>query len=334
LKQKAYEPVVVFHNPVSLEKPLDSFNSCSDVKVETIDGSPLNFACQSLNDDVDERDAENNKFQEETLDLFKTEKLPAHKRSKAPKEDKLEALESINSSPMDVNTLNPIHVNDNEPKPDKSINPIKQSPVCSPMRQHLLLVDADVDQMSISSSSEQLSSQISSDSGSPEKPNSNSFLLGSEQIISSTGYIEYEMELLLYEENEISLQSTLLEHKLREVEGEGKECEDQLQIWFQLVTRKNMAFHRRLMLEIFQSEKDLEKRSELLQQELRRGDRGEVGEKLLLEELLKVVDMRDQLVLKKDKEERILQEEVMVGREVENKMTSANDIKKEKCNMQ
>jgi len=235
---------------------------------------------------------------------------------------------------MDVNTLNPIHVNDNEPKPDKSINPIKQSPVCSPMRKHLLLVDADVDQMSISSSSEQLSSQISSDSGSPEKPNSNSFLLGSEQIISSTGYIEYEMELLLYEENEISLQSTLLEHKLREVEGEGKECEDQLQIWFQLVTRKNMAFHRRLMLEIFQSEKDLEKRSELLQQELRRGDRGEVGEKLLLEELLKVVDMRDQLVLKKDKEERILQEEVMVGREVENKMTSANDIKKEKCNMQ
>jgi len=138
----------------------------------------------------------------------------------------------------------------------------------------------------------------------------------------------------LYEEKDISVQSTLLEHKFREVEAEGIQCEELLHLWFHLVTRKNVAFHRRLMLDILQSEQDLEKKCELLQAELRRGEIDEVGEKLLLEELLKVVDMRDQLVMARDREEISLQVEVELGKEVEVKITNARDDRKEKCKMQ
>merc|ERR1719450_1205883 len=138
------------------------------------------------------------------------------------------------------------------------------------------------------------------------------------------------MELLLYEEKEISVQTTLLEHKMRVVEGEGKDCEEFLHLWFNLVSRKNMAFHRRLVLEILQREQDLERRCQMLQDELRRGGRDEKGEQLLMDELLKVVDLRDQLVNAKDREEKTLQEELMVVKDIKTRLNTKDD-RKDKC---
>ena len=58
-----------------------------------------------------------------------------------------------------------------------------------------------------------------------------------------------------------------------------------------------------------------------------------MGEKLLLEELLRVVDLRDQLVMARDREEKSLQDEVTVGREVKNKLNT-QDNKRDKCKSQ
>ena len=317
---------------------MDSFNSSNKAKNKTFDEtSNDSIACKPL-DDLDELDAEKNDFQKETLNLFKAEKTSSRKKTKAQKEDKEEACSS--NVLMDDITLNPIAVKEDITVPEPECNPagVQDSPVSSTMRQHLLVEESEnykpdesdngSEPMSISSSPV----QIHSDHSSPVKVRTPS-LLRSEQILASSGYIEHEMELLLYEEKEISTQSTLLEHKLREVEGEGQECDDLLQLWFHLVSRKNMAFHRRLMLEILQSEQDLEKRCELLQGELRRGGREELGEKLLLEELLRVVDLRDQLVMARDREETSLQDEVKVGREVKNRLNT-QDNKRDKCKSQ
>jgi len=306
-----------------------SFKYSNKAKNKTTDDS---IAIEPLDDITDQLDAENNKFQVETLNLFKSHKKSAHKKT----QDRVEASNLNNSndpkdSPMDGNTLKPFAVNDEISKPNpNTCNPCTahDSPVSSQTRHNLLLDDErdipSVEPMNISSGSDQ---------SSPEKVSSSSFLLASEHILSSSGYVEHEMELLLYEEKEISSQSTLLEHRLREVEGEGKECEDLLQLWFNLVSRKNVAFHRRLMLEILQSEQDLERRCELLQGELRRGGSGEVAEKLLLEELVTIVDLRDELVMARDREENSLQEGVVMGRQVNTKLQD-QDIKTEKCKLQ
>jgi len=321
------EHVVPFLDPVDVGKPLDSFNSPKVID-ETTDKTNFNNFANKCLDDIDERDAQNNKFQEDTLHMYDAEKSGSERRIK-PLQDKPTVSSPVNFEDvlvpsMDKNTLNPTNVNDEtlEPKPDV-LSAVLSSPVNSPMRSELLEDDEnkiDADQMNNNRSEE------------PGKYSN--FLLDSEQIASSSGYIEHEMELLLYEEKDISVQSTLLEHKFREVEAEGVQCEELLHLWFHLVTRKNVAFHRRLMLDILQSEQDLEKKCELLQTELRRGDIDEVGEKLLLEELLKVVDMRDQLVMARDREEISLQEEVELGKEVETKMTNAQDERKDKCKMQ
>jgi len=310
---------------------LDHFNTSIKAKHETV-GQPSNLI-KSV-DDLDELDAEKNEFQNETLNLYKSERLSTYKNIKAQKRDRAES--SSSNVLMDDITLNlnPTAVKDAKvPEPDDCV---KNSPVSSHTRQNLLLVEESEngvacvdpgDPMSISPTSDPAHSQYSS------RELSSHSLLSSEQIAASTGYVEYEMELLLYEEKEVSVQTTLLEHKMREVEGEGEECEEFLQLWFNLVSRKNLAFHRRLMLEILQREQDLERRCEILQDELRRGGKDEKREQLLMEELLRVVDLRDQLVMARDREEKSLQEEVMVDKEVKSKL-GKQDNRKDKCKSQ
>jgi len=280
-------------------------------------------------DDLDQLDAENNKFQKETLNLFRSIKSSTYKAQVRDREGC-----SSSNVLMDVTTLNPT----NAVKDDvDNCNPFAETnSVTSEMIQNLLLVDEsekvypesndDDEPMSASTAPDQFHWD-------PSEKSSPQNLPSSEHIIASTGYIEYEMELLLYEEKEISVQSTLLKHKMREVEAEGKECEKFLELWFDLVSRKNMAFHRRLVLDILQREQDLEKRCEMLKDELRRGGRDEVGEQLLLEELLKIVDLRDQLVIARDREEKTMKEEVMVGKEIKSKLTK-QEKKKHNCKSQ
>jgi len=146
----------------------------------------------------------------------------------------------------------------------------------------------------------------------------------------SDNLVEYEMELIQFEENNISNQMTILEHRIREAESDGKERENLLNSWFELVSRKNIIFHRRLMIEILQNEQDLERRCEILQAELRMEDLDNQTEQLLLEELVRLVDLRDKLVSEKiDEEERLCQEEI-IGKAVQYRKISQSS----KCRIQ
>jgi len=142
--------------------------------------------------------------------------------------------------------------------------------------------------------------------------------------------VEYEMELILFQENSISEQMTVLEHNIRESESDGKESQDLLNAWFDLISQKNMIFHRRLMLEILQNEQDLERRCEILQAELRRPQLDPQTEKLLLEELFRLIDLRDKLVSEQMNEEDLLCREESIGKEVQNCLIS----KTSKCKIQ
>jgi len=134
---------VPFLDPVGDGKPLVSFNSPKVID-ETTDNDFSNFANKYL-DDVDERDAENNKFQEETLHMYDAEKSGS-RRIKPPR-DKPTVSSPINFEDvlvpsMDKNTLNPTNVNDDtlEPKPDV-LSVVLPNPVNSPMRSELLTED-------------------------------------------------------------------------------------------------------------------------------------------------------------------------------------------------
>lgn len=142
--------------------------------------------------------------------------------------------------------------------------------------------------------------------------------------------VEYEMESILFQENSISEQMTVLEHNIRESESDGNQSPDLLNAWFDLISQKNMIFHRRLMLEILQNEQDLERGCEILQAELRRPDLAPQTEKLLLEELVRLIDLRDKLVSEKMNEEDLLCREESIGKEVQTCLIS----KTSKCQIQ
>ena len=142
--------------------------------------------------------------------------------------------------------------------------------------------------------------------------------------------VEHEMELILFQENSISEQMTILEHKIRESQSDGKESQNLLNAWFELISQKNMIFHRRLMLEILQNEQDLERRCQILQAELRSQDLDHQTETLLLEELVRLVDLRDKLVSEQMNEEDLLCREESIGKEVQTCLIS----KTSKCQLQ
>ena len=129
--------------------------------------------------------------------------------------------------------------------------------------------------------------------------------------------VEHEMELIQFEENNLSREMTILEHRIREAESEGEESEELLSAWFELISKKNVIFHRRLMIEILQEEQDLERRCQILQAELRRQELDQETEHLLLEKLLRIVDLRDKCVSDKIDEEEFLHQEELIGKEVQ-----------------
>ncbi|KAH8253224.1 hypothetical protein KR032_004347 [Drosophila birchii] len=88
--------------------------------------------------------------------------------------------------------------------------------------------------------------------------------------------------------------------------GETEETEEQLlSQWFTLVNKKNALLRRQMQLNILEQEEDLERKHTMLKKELRAAQsvddwrKTEVQrekERLLLEELMTIVDKRDQLV--------------------------------------
>lgn len=126
----------------------------------------------------------------------------------------------------------------------------------------------------------------------------------------SMSYIQSELDALEREQQSIDQKASALEKKLRTVMGgsnsNSEETEEQLlSQWFTLVNKKNALLRRQMQLNILEQQNDLEIKYQLLNKELRAAlsiedwRKTEVQrqkEALLLEELVKIVDRRNELV--------------------------------------
>ncbi|XP_017865696.1 PREDICTED: EH domain-binding protein 1 isoform X2 [Drosophila arizonae] len=122
---------------------------------------------------------------------------------------------------------------------------------------------------------------------------------------------------------------------------ETEETEEQLlSQWFTLVNKKNALLRRQMQLNILEQEKDLERKFTMLNQELRAAQSVEdwrktevqrEKERLLLEELVTIVDKRDQLVQHLHNQEIAIEDDQEIARELEQVDISGG---KEKCIIQ
>merc|ERR1719233_666782 len=162
---------------------------------------------------------------------------------------------------------------------------------------------------------------------------------------SRLSYIDNEMLVLDAETQEIDRQAAILDRRLRETSEDDQLVYDALlQQWFTLVNTKNALIRRQMQLNILEKEDDLEKKLSMLQDELRSLSEMEESRKteddckredLLLEELVLVVNQRNELVIQRDEEERMIEQDEQLDEEVtlpENEHLRNN--KKDDCRMQ
>jgi len=158
-------------------------------------------------------------------------------------------------------------------------------------------------------------------------------------------YIDNEIKVLDAEQIEIDKQAAILDKRLRETSEDDQLVYDALlQQWFTLVNKKNALLRRQMQLNILEKEDDLEKKLSMLQEELRslsemddsrKTEDDRKREDLLLEELVLVVNQRNELVIQRDEEERMIEQDEQLDEEVtlpENEHLRNN--KKDECRMQ
>ncbi|XP_037712632.1 EH domain-binding protein 1 isoform X7 [Drosophila subpulchrella] len=158
-------------------------------------------------------------------------------------------------------------------------------------------------------------------------------------------YIESELEALEREQEAIDQKASSLEAKLRAVMGgnpKTEETEEQLlSQWFTLVNKKNALLRRQMQLNILEQEKDLERKHTMLNQELRAAQSVEdwrktevqrEKERLLLEELMTIVDKRDQLVQHLHNQEKAIEDDQEIAKVLQH--VDISDKDKDKCVLQ
>ncbi|XP_026816637.1 EH domain-binding protein 1 isoform X3 [Rhopalosiphum maidis] len=177
------------------------------------------------------------------------------------------------------------------------------------------------------------SSNLALDSSSPQKLQSFTSLLDASSVSKDSfkneiNYIQNEMESLEREQKQIDCQADELEVELRRVMNTGNDREREeflMTEWFTLVNKKNALLRRQMQLNILEKEDDLERRYQLLIGELRsiiaiedwqKTEEQKRRENLLLAELVTIVNKRDELVHHLDSQERAIEEDDKIVRDL------------------